>query len=222
MADGSGVKEEKFTDDDLVTAQRMLKVLDDQIMVLKRRVDRCKKDWTMLPTDRQAFFYSSNNNGIIQFHSDSEFVAEQIFVYGNPDGGRTFLSIEDLSAGRKLTTAQEPNFNDPSLSKFADPYDTFLTNKATEIWIPPSAWAPTIPYTDVSPLYTIGLQPIWNFDHIATFETDFVVARGGALRFRFRHAGDGSFYPFTTTYPDNRGAIPPLNYTVTLIGYKVY
>lgn len=198
MADG----QELMTTEEYASAQRMLKVLDEQIASLKKKVDRCNEDWSRNPTDKQAFFYSSDSQGMLKFHSDSSFVAEQIFVYGSPLGGRTFLSIEDVASGRKLTTAQEPSFVD----------NTDTTTKFNGIWIPPSAWCPTLPFTNND-----GYDDLvaWNFDHVAVMETEFVVARGGALRFRFRHDQDGWLRPNTTV-------VPPLNYTVTLVGYKVY
>lgn len=195
-----------MTPEEFVSAQRMLKVLDDQLALMRRRADLLSRDWTLSPTDRQAFFYASDAQGVMRFHSNSSFVAEQIFVYNAmpssvPSYQLSFLSIEDVSSGRGLTVAQEPNFADT----------TDVTTKLNGIWIPPSAWAPTR-----TSGYDLG-DVTWNFDHVATLETDFVVARGGALRFRFRHSADGRFWP-----SDNPTGVAPLYYTVVLVGYKVY
>lgn len=209
MADGS----ELMTREEYLAAQRMLKVLDDQLGVMKDQIRRLEKPWSMSPTDRQAFFYSSDSQGLMKFQSDSSFVAEQIFVYTMPVGGKAFLSIEDMSSGRGLTTAQEPPFDE-------------LTNTSTKIngiWIPPSAWAP-VNLESSERGYGYNTKFL-NFDHVATLETDFVVARSGVLRFRFRHSADGEFRPFDPSKPVVGGGtvvVPPLNYTVTLVGYKVY
>jgi hypothetical protein len=203
MADNPEVS--KLSPADLATARRMLQVLDEQIAVLKARHDRCTEDWSLSPLDRQVFMYSSDEEGVINFHSDSSFVAEQLFVYACPRGDRAFLSVEDMSNfGREVTRAQEPQYSQPR--------DT--STKLDTIWIPPSAWMPTLP----------AGGSIWSFDAVAMLETEFVVARGGAMRFRFRHSEDGLFRPESpvTFASGSPVAIPSLNYTVTLIGYKVY
>lgn len=211
MADGS----ELMTREEYVAAQRMLKVLDDQLGIMKEQIARREKPWTMSPTDRQAFFYSSDDKGLMRFQSDSSFVAEQIFVYTMPIGGKAFLSIEDMSSGRGLTVAQEPPFNDL----------TNTTTKIDGIWIPPSAWTPvnlTGPERGDTSTY---VPKFLNFDHVVTLETDFVVARSGVMRFRFRHSADGEFRPFDPSKPNPLGGtvlVPPLNYAVVLVGYKVY
>ena len=214
MADCAEVS---ITREELLTAQRMLKVVDEQLVILKRRAERKNADWRLAPTDKQLFFYSSDSRGIMQFQSDSSFVAEQIFVYGMPFGSEEFMSIEDMASGRALTQAQEPIFTDA----------TDTTSKVDGIWIPPSAWAPTLPGSYFGSDSLTADSALWNFDHVATLETDFVVARSGALRFRFRHSADGYFRPGggpggvpNTGIP--QAVQPALNYTVTLVGYKVY
>lgn len=206
MADNPQVT---MTTEEFATAQRMLQVVRGQIALLKRKVDRRDANWRLAATDKQTFFYSSDDNGVINFHSDSSFVAEQIFVYGMPGCDRMFLSIEDVSSGRGYTRAQEPNFTDP----------TDVVTKLDGIWIPPTAWAPTVPYVEVDPVGSFT-PAFWNFDHVATLETELAVARGGSLKFRFRHSSDGSFHP--NGYSSLPGGNPNLNYVVTLIGYKVY